>query len=70
MLPRTKGKVLARMDGETTGIAVAELDMEVANAIRSKMPILRHRRPDVYGSPVSIVQATAAATATSAAAEK
>jgi len=64
------GKVLARMDGETTGIAVAELDMEVANAIRSKMPILRHRRPDVYDSPVSIVQATAAATATSAAAEK
>ena len=58
------------MDGETTGIAVAELDMEVANAIRSKMPILRHRRPDVYDSPVSIVQATAAATATSAAAEK
>ena len=53
------GRVIAKMDGESTGIAVAEIDMAVATAIRAKMPILKHARPDLYNSAVDIVQASA-----------
>jgi nitrilase len=41
------GRVLAEVaDGE--GYAVADLDLAAQDAIRARMPCLRHRRPDVY----------------------
>jgi deaminated glutathione amidase len=42
------GLVLAQApDGE--GLAVADLDFARMDAIRDRLPALRHRRPDVYG---------------------
>jgi predicted amidohydrolase len=42
------GLVLARCpDGE--GVAVADLDLDAQAALRASMPVLAHRRPEVYG---------------------
>jgi deaminated glutathione amidase len=42
------GRVLARLDGEP-GYAVARLDFAEQDAIRRRVPLLEHRRPEVYG---------------------
>ena len=42
------GAVLARM-GEEVGYASAELDFAEQDAIRRRVPLLEHRRPEVYG---------------------
>jgi len=42
------GRVLARL-GEQPGYAVAELDFAEQDAIRRRVPLLEHRRPEVYG---------------------
>ena len=33
------------------GVIVADLDFELLADVRSRLPALRHRRDDVYGSP-------------------
>ncbi|HEV7936645.1 MAG TPA: carbon-nitrogen hydrolase family protein [Solirubrobacteraceae bacterium] len=42
------GTVLARADGETPGHLVAELDFAHQDDIRKRVPLLAHRRPEVY----------------------
>jgi predicted amidohydrolase len=42
------GRVLARL-GEEPGYAVAQLDFAEQDAIRRRVPLLEHRRPEVYG---------------------
>jgi predicted amidohydrolase len=42
------GEVLARLD-EGVGICVADLDLARLDEVRSQIPSLDHRRPDVYG---------------------
>jgi deaminated glutathione amidase len=42
------GVVLARVE-DTVGHAVAELDFARQDDIRTRLPVLRHRRADVYG---------------------
>jgi predicted amidohydrolase len=43
------GRVLARL-GEEPGYAVAELDLAEQDAIRRHVPLLEHRRAEVYGA--------------------
>jgi predicted amidohydrolase len=45
------GTVLARADGETPGHVVAELDFVRQDEIRGRVPLLAHRRPEIYASP-------------------
>jgi predicted amidohydrolase len=42
------GRVLAHLD-EEPGYAVARLDFAEQDAIRRRVPLLEHRRPEVYG---------------------
>ncbi len=42
------GTVLARADGETPGYIVADLDYAHQDDIRKRIPLLEHRRPEVY----------------------
>ena len=42
------GTVLAQADGETPGYIVAELDYAHQDEIRKRVPLLEHRRPEVY----------------------
>jgi deaminated glutathione amidase len=42
------GTVLAQADDETPGYIVAELDYAHQDEIRKHMPLLEHRRPEVY----------------------
>jgi deaminated glutathione amidase len=42
------GTVLARMDGEASGHAVAQLDFDEQDDVRKRVPLLSHRRPEVY----------------------
>jgi predicted amidohydrolase len=42
------GTVLARADGEQPGYVVAQLDFDRQDEIRQSMPLLAHRRPDLY----------------------
>jgi deaminated glutathione amidase len=42
------GTILARMDGEMPGHIVAELDLDHQDDIRGRMPLLAHRRPQLY----------------------
>jgi predicted amidohydrolase len=42
------GRVLARLD-EKPGHVVAQLDFAEQDAIRRRVPLLKHRRPEVYG---------------------
>ncbi len=44
------GRVLARLGGQEPGYAVAELDLAEQLAIRARVPLLAHRRPEVYAS--------------------
>lgn len=43
------GRVLVEMD-EKPGVVVVDLDLAEVDRVRSKVPVLKHRRPDVYGS--------------------
>jgi predicted amidohydrolase len=44
------GTVIARLsDKLVTGIAVAQVDLSMLQAIRLRMPIEQHRRYDIYG---------------------
>ena len=45
------GTVLACADGETPGYVVAEIDFAHQDEIRSRIPLLEHRRPEIYDSP-------------------
>ncbi|HWX88239.1 MAG TPA: carbon-nitrogen hydrolase family protein [Solirubrobacteraceae bacterium] len=45
------GTVLARADGETPGHIVAELDYTHQDGIRKRVPLLSHRRPELYRPP-------------------
>jgi predicted amidohydrolase len=42
------GTVLAQADGETPGYIAAELDYAHQDDIRKRIPLLEHRRPEVY----------------------
>ncbi|HEX4116825.1 MAG TPA: carbon-nitrogen hydrolase family protein [Solirubrobacteraceae bacterium] len=42
------GTVLAHADGETPGYILAELDFVKQDDIRKRVPLLSHRRPEVY----------------------
>ncbi len=42
------GAVLAQADGESTGHVVAELDFGHQDDIRKRMPLMEHRRPQLY----------------------
>jgi predicted amidohydrolase len=42
------GRVLARLGGEP-GYALAQLDFAEQDAVRQRVPLLEHRRPEVYG---------------------
>ncbi len=42
------GTVLARADDEEPGYVVAELDFEHQDDVRKRVPLLSHRRPEVY----------------------
>ena len=54
------GLVLASApDAECT--IVAELDFEQLRAIRRRMPVLSHRREDVYGSAEAVADPSGAA---------
>lgn len=41
------GEVLSEMD-ETEGVAITTLDLDRLEAVRRELPLLRHRRTDVY----------------------
>ncbi len=43
------GAVLARC-GEGTGVAVADVDLAYLEGVRRRLPVLEHRRPEVYGA--------------------
>ncbi|KAF9436538.1 Carbon-nitrogen hydrolase [Entomortierella beljakovae] len=42
------GKVVAECDGENEGIAVAPVELSVLERIRAEMPVMAHRRYDVF----------------------
>jgi predicted amidohydrolase len=42
------GTVLAHADGEAPGHVVADLDFDRQDDIRRRVPLLEHRRPDIY----------------------
>jgi predicted amidohydrolase len=44
------GTVLARADGEAPGYVLADLDFDRQDDIRRRVPLLEHRRPDIYSS--------------------
>ncbi len=44
------GTVLARGDGEAPGHVVAELDFAHQDDVRKRVPLLAHRRPQVYAA--------------------
>jgi predicted amidohydrolase len=41
------GRVLIEM-GEREGLEVVDLDLAVVNKVREKLPLLKHRRADIY----------------------
>eukprot|EP00913_Durusdinium_trenchii_P035746 g33448.t1 len=43
------GKVLAEFDGSSTGVRVVEVDQNVLQDVRQKMPLATQRRYDIYG---------------------
>jgi predicted amidohydrolase len=45
------GTVLARVDGETPGHAVAQLDFDHQDDVRRRVPLMAHRRPHLYHGP-------------------
>lgn len=44
------GRVMVDME-EKEGLAIADLEPAVVEEVREKLPLLRHRREDVYGKP-------------------
>ncbi|KAF9080553.1 Nitrilase [Mortierella sp. AD031] len=42
------GKVCAKCDGQEEGIAVASVDLPTLERIRTEMPVLNHRRDDIF----------------------
>ena len=50
--------MLAQLDATEQGIAVADVDLEYLAQVRAKMPVLSHRRPDVYDKPVQVIKST------------
>ncbi|KAG0326356.1 Nitrilase, partial [Podila humilis] len=42
------GKILAECDGQSEGIAVASIDLTSLTHIRAQMPVLQHRRYDIF----------------------
>ncbi|KAG0081514.1 Carbon-nitrogen hydrolase [Podila epicladia] len=42
------GKILAECDGHSEGIAVASVDLAALTRIRAEMPVLDHRRYDIF----------------------
>ncbi|KAG0332080.1 Carbon-nitrogen hydrolase [Podila horticola] len=42
------GKILAQCDGYSEGIAVASVDLASLTRIRAEMPVLHHRRYDIF----------------------
>jgi deaminated glutathione amidase len=45
------GTVLARADGNAPGHVVAQLDFDHQDDIRQRVPLLKHRRPQLYHRP-------------------
>ena len=43
--------MLARADGEAPGYVLADLDFDGQDDIRRRVPLLEHRRPEVYHRP-------------------
>jgi len=43
------GQVISRC-GEGSGLAIAEIDLEYLREVRTRMPVMEHRRSDVYGT--------------------
>ena len=42
------GQVLTELDGDHEDVAVADIDLEEITRVRTKLPALEHRRPDLY----------------------
>jgi len=45
------GRILADMGGTETGLRVVDLDTEVLDSTRNRMPLASQRRYDLYGGP-------------------
>ena len=43
------GRVLASCD-DGEGIGIVDIDLNLIDTIRKKMPVYSHRRPDVYNA--------------------
>ncbi|MBR2142504.1 nitrilase-related carbon-nitrogen hydrolase [Anaerovibrio sp.] len=41
------GKVIAQLD-EKAGLQLVDVDLSVLEAVRQQLPLLKHRRTDVY----------------------
>ena len=51
------GEVVARLGGEEKeGLAVADLDLELVDSVRRRMPVLQHARHDLYASQVHVAK--------------
>eukprot|EP00735_Rhodelphis_limneticus_P012246 TRINITY_DN5463_c0_g1::TRINITY_DN5463_c0_g1_i1::g.26662::m.26662 TRINITY_DN5463_c0_g1::TRINITY_DN5463_c0_g1_i1::g.26662 ORF type:complete len:300 (-),score=25.31,sp/Q94JV5/NILP2_ARATH/53.87/2e-96,CN_hydrolase/PF00795.17/1.2e-20,CN_hydrolase/PF00795.17/1.7e+02 TRINITY_DN5463_c0_g1_i1:289-1188(-) len=46
------GKIVAEMDGESTGICVADIDLPLMESVRKRLPVHMHQRPDLYTTTV------------------
>ncbi|KAF9187628.1 8-oxoguanine glycosylase ogg1 [Haplosporangium sp. Z 11] len=42
------GQVVAECDGQTEGVAVAPIELSVLERIRTEMPVMNHRRYDIF----------------------
>ncbi|MEO7723388.1 MAG: nitrilase-related carbon-nitrogen hydrolase [Chthoniobacterales bacterium] len=45
------GVVVAAASAERVELIVADLTLEVLETVRERMPVLSHRRPEIYGKP-------------------
>ncbi len=54
------GTVLARADGETPGYILAELDYARQDEIRERVPLMEHRRPEIYAMTGPVAGSTPA----------
>jgi deaminated glutathione amidase len=43
------GRILGEADGEGDAVVVADIDLTAQDEIRRRLPVLEHRRPDLYG---------------------
>lgn len=53
------GEIVAQLDGDGEGLAIAEVDPEKLASVRSKMPVLDHARARaaLYTQPVTVIEA-------------